>query len=208
MKHKTILIFDFDGTIANTFDVMIDLFNTIVSKYDIKPITKELLDTYLEIPLKKRIKAHGVKYRQVPFLVKDALSLHEPFLKQATPFEGMKEILTDLSKKYTLYIASSNKKELIESFLNTHNIHVFKKVYAKPTLFGKDKLLLSLLKKENLNIKDVLYIGDELRDIDACEKIHMDILPVSYGYDKPSFLKNNYKKDIMASPETLYQHLK
>ena len=208
MKHKTILIFDFDGTIANTFDVMIDLFNTIVSKYDIKPITTELLDTYLDLPLKKRIKAHGVKYRQIPFLVKDALSLHEPFLQHATPFEGMKAILTDLSKRYHLYIASSNKKELIESFLNTHEIHVFKKVYAKPTLFGKDKLLLSLLKKEKLNIDDVLYIGDELRDIDACIKIHMDILPVSYGYDKPSFLKKHYQKDIMASPEALYQYLK
>ena len=208
MKEKTTLIFDFDGTIANTFDVMIDLFNTIVSKYDIKPITKELLDSYLELPLKKRIKAHGVKYRQVPFLVKDALSLLEPFLKQATPFEGMKEMLFTLSKKYTLYIASSNKKELIETFLKTHDINVFKKVYAKPTLFGKDKLLLSLLKKENLNIKNVLYIGDELRDIEACEKIHMDILPVSYGYDKPSFLKKHYQKDIMASPDALYEYLK
>ena len=208
MKHKTTLIFDFDGTIANTFDVMIDLFNTIISTYDIKPITKELLDTYLDLPLKKRIKAHGVKYRQVPFLIKDALSLHEPFLKQATPFEGINDILTHLSKSYTLFIASSNKKELIESFLNTHEIHVFKKVYAKSSLFGKDKLLLSLLKKEKLNLEDVLYIGDELRDIEACEKIHMDILPVSYGYDKPSFLKKYYQKDIVASPEALYQYLK
>lgn len=207
IKKKT-LIFDFDGTIANTFDVMIDLFNTIVSKYDIKPITKELLDTYLDLPLKKRIKAHGVKYRQVPFLVKDALSLHEPFLKQTTPFEGMKEILTALSKTYILYIASSNKKELIQSFLDSHEMNVFKKIYAKPTLFGKDKLLTSLLKKENLQLEEVLYIGDELRDIEACEKIHMDILPVSYGYDKPSFLKRYYQKDIMDSPEALYHYLK
>jgi phosphoglycolate phosphatase len=206
--NKTTLIFDFDGTIANTFDVMIDLFNTIVSKYDIKPITKDLLDAYLDLPLKKRIKAHGVKYRQVPFLVKDALSLHEPFLKQAVPFAGMKDILKELSMSYNLYIASSNKKELIQSFLDTHEMNVFKKVYAKPTLFGKDKLLSSLLKKENLQLEEVLYIGDELRDIEACEKIGMDILPVSYGYDKPSFLKSNYQKDIMASPEALYDYLK
>jgi phosphoglycolate phosphatase len=208
VKHKTTLIFDFDGTIANTFDVMIDLFNTIISTYDIKPITKELLDIYLDLPLKKRIKAHGVKYRQVPFLVKDALLLHEPFLKKAVPFVGMKEILHALSKKYTLYIASSNKKELIQSFIDSHEMNFFKNVYARTSLFGKDKLLLSLLKKEALSMSEVIYIGDELRDIEACEKIGMDIIPVTYGYDKPSFLKSNYAKALMDSPESLFQYLK
>lgn len=207
MKHKTTLIFDFDGTIADTFDVMIDLFNTIVSKYDNKPITKELLDQYLDMPLRKRIKAHGVKYRQIPFLLKDALALHEPFLKHAVPFHGMKEILNQLSTRYTLLIVSSNKKDLIEAFLDTHDINVFKKVYAKQTLFSKDKLLLSVLKKESLNIKEVLYIGDELRDIEACNKIHMDILPVTYGYDKKSLLEKYYKQDMVDSPDALYQYL-
>ncbi len=81
MTHKTTLIFDFDGTIANTFDVMIELFNLIALKHQIKPITKELLDIYLDMPLRKRMKAHGVKLRQVPFLLKDAYANHETFKK-------------------------------------------------------------------------------------------------------------------------------
>lgn len=208
MTHKTTLIFDFDGTIANTFDVMIELFNLIASKHQIKPITKELLDIYLEMPLRKRMKAHGVKLRQVPFLLKDAYSNHETFLKKALPFENINKILTSLSESYDLYIASSNKKDLILSFLKTHDIHVFKKVYAKQTLFGKDKLHLSLLKKEKLFTEEVLYIGDELRDIESCQKIGMDILPVSYGYDKEALLKKHYQQVIMSTPQELYHYLK
>ena len=120
----------------------------------------------------------------------------------------MKDILEALSKSYDLYIASSNKKELIASFLKSHDINIFKAIYAKPTLFGKDKLLLSLLKKERLKIEAVLYIGDELRDIESCQKIGMDILPVSYGYDTLSFLQRHYNQAIMSSPEELYDYLK
>ena len=57
-------------------------------------------------------------------------------------------------------------------------------------------------------MSEVIYIGDELRDIEACEKIGMDIIPVTYGYDKPSFLKSNYAKALMDSPESLFQYLK
>jgi phosphoglycolate phosphatase-like HAD superfamily hydrolase len=70
-------------------------------------------------------------------------------------------------------------------------------------MFGKAKVLKELLNKENLNKDDCIYIGDEVRDIEACKEIGLRLVSVTWGYNVDSVLKA-YNPDFLANtPQAL-----
>lgn len=58
-------------------------------------------------------------------------------------------------------------------------------------IMGKEKTIKKLLTSHKLNPHEVIYVGDEIRDIKACRKIGIKIICVDWGYDAIEMLKIN-----------------
>ena len=111
-------------------------------------------------------------------------------LKEIPMFSGMDEVLEGLHKKgIRLLIISSNSSSNISKFLSMHGSKkYFKKIYGGVGLLGKSSALRKVLKSNKLSPEDVIYVGDEVRDIEAARDVDLDVVAVSWGFNDVSLL--------------------
>lgn len=65
--NQKVIIFDFDGTIADTIDAIIDIYNRIAPKYRCKTIKKEDRKKFQEKKPQELLKECGVTKLKLPF---------------------------------------------------------------------------------------------------------------------------------------------
>ena len=60
-----------------------------------------------------------------------------------------------------------------------------------------------IIKKERLELKEVLYVGDEIRDIHAAKNTGIHIASVAWGYNTVESLKKNKPEYLIYEPAEL-----
>jgi len=205
---KKVIIFDFDGTIADTLDMTYHIYTKMANQYGMPIISKEELQEYKKIPLKERLNRQGIPFYMVPKLLSKSKGYQEELEDEAVPFEAIIDVLNELSQKYELFILSSNHKKFIKRFLNRFGIDVFKKVYGKAALFGKAEAIKKVLKRQKYKKAEAIYVGDETRDIIACKTLGIDLVSVSWGFDDISLLKNEGATMIATEPKDIISFVK
>ncbi len=189
---KTV-IFDFDGTIADSIPsnaVILKVFNQIAGENNFKNITMEEIENLRNVGLYESIKLLKIPVLKLPFLarrVRKVLKVDETVVE---PIKNMPQVLNSLKKQgVSLGILTSNKKQTVEKFLKKHELEVFDFIHSQTNLFGKDKSLKSLLKKHKLDKNMVIYVGDEIRDIQATKKTGISMIAVTWGYNNKKGLE-------------------
>ncbi len=103
-------------------------------------------------------------------------------MAEVTPYPGIVRALQELKASgYNLGVLTSNQEHLVREFLEIHQYPPFDFIVSEKTLFGKDKALRKIMKKFDLDRSDVVYIGDEPRDIGASRKAGISVIGVSWG---------------------------
>ena len=116
-------------------------------------------------------------------------------------FPGIIEMLSNLKNNYKLGIVSSNSKENIIETLKKHNIeNLFEFVYSDSSLFGKHLVLKKMCGKNKINPHEVMYVGDEDRDIIAAKKIKIKTIAVTWGFNSKEKLSRENPDYIVDSP--------
>ena len=178
------VIFDFDGTIADSKMALLSSWNSLAKKYRFKEIKFDELDTLKKLSMKERSKLLNFPIYKLPIIIPQMYKLYRNAIHEVTLFDGVKDLLHELEKKgYKMTIISSNSKENIVGFLNRHNIESVTKILCSSNIFGKDKLIKKFLKDYKLKASEVMYVGDEQRDIVACKKTGVKMIWVGWGYD-------------------------
>lgn len=184
MKTYKHIIFDFDGTLANSVPIFLKIYNELATEKKFKPINAETIPQIRHLSYLKRAEYLGIPLYQIPFIIPVLYKKYKQNISSLQPYEGIFEFLTTLHQKgFTLDIVSSNSQENIIQFLENHNFTYFKNIFCSENFMGKDKVLKKLLKHTNYPIEQCLYVGDENRDIEACMKIKMDCAWVNWGYE-------------------------
>ncbi len=203
MQSK-ILLFDFDGTIADSADATVRVYNEIARKSNLQLLTRENLVVLRGGSFMDNMRYMKVPLFKLPFIansVRTAFKNEIPNLKVIEGIKGSLEILK--SKGYKLYIVSSNAKENIESFLEHNGIREFDDVYSVSNLLGKHLKIKSLIKTHKWNKASVMYIGDEVRDIEAAKKAGLASVAVTWGYNTEEVLAKNNPTKLLRKPAEL-----
>jgi phosphoglycolate phosphatase len=196
-----LIIFDFDGTIGDTGQVSLEVYEEISKRHGFQVLSPEEIEVYRSLPIKTRMKKMDIPLRRIPKLTKQSWRLLAEKIPHARPFEGIESLLEAIQEKeIPMIILSSNATANIQAFLKNNQFHYFDKVLGGAKLFGKEKTLKKLIKRYQLDMKDVLYIGDELRDIDSCQSLGLPIAAVTWGFDKRSLLKSAEPDYLVDTP--------
>ncbi|PAC27328.1 HAD hydrolase-like protein [Flectobacillus sp. BAB-3569] len=180
-KH---IIFDFDGTIANSVPIFLKIYNELATEKNFKLISAETIPQIRHLSYLKRAEYLGIPLYQIPFIIPVLYKKYKQNIQFLQAYDGIFDFLTTLQQQgFTLDIVSSNSKENILQFLDNQNFTHFKNIYCSENFMGKDKVLKKLLKATEYPLRECLYIGDENRDIEACMKISMDCAWVNWGYE-------------------------
>jgi phosphoglycolate phosphatase len=191
------VIFDFDGTLADSRLVLVSAWNLLAKKYNFKEMKLEELDAMKKLSIKERSKLLKLPLYKLPVILPQFFQLYRQSIKDIKSFNGIKEMLNGLEKKgYKIAVISSNSKENILYFLRHYHMNNIKEILCSSKIHGKDRLINRFLREKNLKPSEVIYVGDEHRDLVACKKTGIKMIWVGWGYDAEEIvdpLKPDYK---------------
>ena len=185
---KPTIIFDFDGTIADSMWVIISIYESLLQT----KVTSEQLEHVRNMSAMQVVKELKIPLWKVPKLITSGKKVMTAHMPEIQPCKGMPELLATLQKAgYDLRIMSSNSDENVHTFLAHYNLEgYFKSVDGSIGLFVKAPALRKIIKQYAIPHDQVFYIGDEARDIEGAKKAGVPIISVGWGYNSPVLLKS------------------
>ena len=200
MIHHT-LVFDFDGTIADTLGETRRIFNEIAPDYGIRQVEEHELDHLRHLTLKQLLSHLRIPKRRVPALISRGTGMMRGNITRLQMIEGMTEVIVEMRRHVRSFgILTSNATANVELFLQTHGLREnFDFISSTSKLTGKAKHLRAIRKTFSLRHEEMLYIGDELRDVKASQKAGIPIAAVTWGF--------NSRESLAAEkPDYLFDH--
>jgi phosphoglycolate phosphatase len=204
MEQDKTLVFDFDGTIADSIEVLVEIARRITMEYGYGEISRADIASLKQMSVYDGVEKLKIPLRKLPFLIAQGKKELSREIENVALIPGMKETLVGLKNKgFTLGILTSNSKENVTKFLRKNNLNCFSFIYSGRDLLGKDKVIRRMLSERRLARKEVIYLGDEIRDIEACKKIGVKIAAVSWGLSSREALERYEPDWVIDSPQEL-----
>ena len=196
------LIFDFDGTLADSFELVVDIAYGITG---IPKLSDEKVAELRRLPLMKARKALGIPLTQIPRIVFLGRKAMQERIGEVLPFPGIREVLDQLKEEgYHMLVMSSNSEGNVRHFLRTHDLeHYFDGVYGGIGVFDKAGAIKRVMKRNHLNKAESYYIGDEVRDAVSAQKVGIHAVSVSWGYQAREALEEHKPYAIADKPVDL-----
>src|SRR3989338_7645337 len=94
------IIFDFDGTIADTLDAGLPIYNEMARKHGFKEIRN--LEGLRSITLREFIKRHKISRLRFLFYLRELLKRLNKDMNIVKPYKGMDNVIKKLNKRYIL----------------------------------------------------------------------------------------------------------
>jgi phosphoglycolate phosphatase len=199
------VVFDFDGTIADSFNLSLEVGNRLAIEYGIEPVTPEKLERWRHMSSKEILSELNLPILHLPRMLRRfKAALREEVVN--FPFIlGMRETILELwDQDYVLGVVTSNSAETVRQFLNHQGLgHLFEFVESCPYYLGKQHVLRRLSQRHRLDLDKMIYVGDETRDIDAAKKIHVQSVAVTWGFNSPQALRDRRPDYLIDHPREL-----
>ncbi|NEW09227.1 HAD-IA family hydrolase [Paenibacillus sp. SYP-B3998] len=205
-KH---ILFDFDGTLVDSRALLVKLYNEMAVQHRFRIIQEHDLAALRSLSILERVERLGVPVLQIPKLAMDGRQRYQENIRMLQIVPGMKEVIARLSGKgIKCSILSSNSASNIRLFLKNNKLDgAFKEIISAKHVFGKHQSIRKVMKQWGVTPSQIIYVGDELRDIEACRKLGVPIIAVTWGYDAPGLLRSGSPDYVVHSPGELVKTL-
>lgn len=202
------IIFDFDGTIADTFPVVQKVMDKILAQHGIQKLTDAEIATMRNMSFKEVCKYVGISKLRLIVIIWQIKTVLKQHLTEIKPFLGMAKLLKELKEAgYQLDIVTSNSAETVKLFLERYNLSYFEHIRSCHHFLSKSREIKKLMKKRQVEQHKVVYIGDEIRDITAAQKSNIKVIAVSWGLNTVSGLQKAKPNFLVHTPVELAQTL-
>lgn len=207
MKYKT-LILDFDGTLADTKESIIETMKFVAHSFNIKNFDEKTIESLIGLPLKTTFEkaffldenlideATSIYRKQYNEIVIDTISL----------FDDVKDTLYDFHRKgIHLTVASSKGKEALIKILKKQQIYdIFSFVGGEEDAKNKKPspdIVHLIMDNYNYRPNECLVVGDTIFDIEMGQRAHVDTCGVTYGNNtkeklekqKPNYIIDRFR---------------
>jgi len=183
MKYE-LFIFDFDGTLADSYPWFSRNLNQAAEKFKFRKVRHDEQASLRKLHARQILKFLKISRWKLPRIINYMRKSMSRDIDGIELFEGVRELLWFLSDAgIKTGIVSSNNLSNVNSVLGgcADLIH-FKE--CGTSLFGKPRKIKVLLRNSGVSAQRTLYLGDELRDIEAARETGLDICSVTWGYNK------------------------
>lgn len=181
MTHRLVL-FDFDGTLADSFPWFIGILNEVAETFRFRPVADDEVEELRGLDARAIIARLGVPLWKLPMIATHMRQAQRRDIGKIHPFDGVPEMLRTLKDAgLTLAVVTSNSEENMRRVLGD-TARVFACTDCGASLFGKAARLRAVLRRTGIPAGSALFIGDEIRDADAARDAGVDFGAVAWGY--------------------------
>jgi phosphoglycolate phosphatase len=201
-----LFLFDFDGTIADTFEISHSILNQLALEFRFRTLAREELEHVRTLSTRDFIRHLGISSWRVPGISRKGLRLMQERIAEVEPIAGIPEVLEQLHRRgHRIGILTSNSETNVLDFIARHRLPYFHFVRTSSKLFGKAREMRRILKAEGIPAERVVYVGDETRDIEAAQETGLRMAAVEWGYNAPAALSALNPHHLLSHPGELLQ---
>ena len=199
-----LLIFDFDGTIADTFDVGFEILNKLAAEFGFRSIKLEDIEKLRDMRTRQVLKFLEIRPTKMSKIARRGAEELSARIEGIQPLPGVITVIQELrARGFQIGILTSNSPENVGIFLRNHDFNVFDFVRSSSKLMGKSREIKSIRKILRVPHSEILLIGDETRDVEAAHKAGVAIAAVAGGYNSKRALAAMKPQFLLDRPEEL-----
>jgi phosphoglycolate phosphatase len=199
VKYK-LAIFDFDGTLADTVPWLASVMDQVADRYNFNRLDGQDLEVLRDYDSRQLLKHLGVPLWKLPMIGNHMRNLMARDIEQIPLFDGVEDLLRGLSASGVLLaIVSSNSYANIRHVLGPETADLIGFYECGTSLFGKQARIRKVLRKSGCMAGHAIYIGDEVRDVEASRGERIAFGAVSWGCARVETLKAHRPNEVFTS---------
>ena len=197
-----LVIFDYDGVLADTLDDLIRFGQEACNQLGVQhAVAKEDLSNLEVMSFATYGRACKVPEPLIDEFVNISLSL---FAEKESPpaiFDGLSEVIQQLSTNHKIAVVTTNSSQNVQAFLTQHGLDTLvHAVYGVDTPGSKAQKISIARERFAENGEAVFMIGDALSDVRAAKEAGVISIAVTWGHQsletllrgEPDYLVNFY----------------
>ena len=183
-------IFDFDGTLADTFSWFIRQVDGVADRFGLQRVDLDELEQMRGLSARQLIERLGIPAWKIPLIARHVRKLARSEDNQINLFAGIEQVLACLADRgVRLAIVSSNAEQVVRRALGTSATSHVDLFACGASLFGKSGMFRKVLRRIHVPHEETICIGDEIRDAEAARAAGLAFGAVSWGFNHPDVLK-------------------
>lgn len=200
MPAYSLAIFDFDGTLADSFPWFCSVLDQTADKFGLRRVPPEEIPALRDRSSREALSYLGVPAWKLPAIATFMRGLFADGIASIPLFPGAADALAALHRSgMRLALVSSNAEGNVRTVLD--EAAQFIDHYAcGSSLWGKAGHFRSVLKAARISVNTAIAIGDEVRDIEAAREVKIAAGTVTFGYNsrraleaaKPDYLFDSH----------------
>lgn len=199
-----LVVFDFDGTLADSGQVMTECANQLAPRYGYEEI--EDWRMFRHMSMREVLKQHAkIPWYRLPFFIRNMKRAFEKEVTRVNLFPGIKEMLNELVGELDAGVLTSNQPVVVENLFVRNLVNGLRFVVGDVPLFAKTRALKKLVARHKQ--KALIYVGDEVRDVEACNALGIPIVAVTWGLNTRELLEKAGANYLVDTPKELLQVL-
>lgn len=188
MTYK-LAIFDFDGTLADSFDFFLASHNTLARRHGFAELDLARIDEYRGQEPRELMRSQGIPMWKLPFIAKDFMEMMARNAEGIRLFDGIADALHWLSASgVQLAIVTSNSLENVTRVVGNEMLKRMCHIEAGASMFGKRRRLERVLKTSKVARQHAIYVGDQATDAQAARAAGIAFGAVRWGYATATML--------------------
>ena len=203
--HKPTILFDFDGTLAETMMLIHTDFNRLSGTYGYDHFPEDKIEEYRHLSIHEFIEQVGIPKWKVPFIAIHARFLMHQDIHEVHPPAGLAEVLTRIheSGRYHMDILTSNRQKNVHKFLAEHAIDWFDEVHSTRSVLSKRRRVKKYIRQKKIDPQDLYYVGDTSVDVESARLAGAKAVAVSWGLNTAQVLERAGPDHLVDEPRQL-----
>ena len=203
-EARRCLCFDFDGTLVCSMDAAFNAFQIVGPQMGCNRLTRDELMAMRGLHVREVIRAMGIPFYRVPRLAKRMRAAMRAELLETPPVAGIAAVLERLvADGHRIGVLSSNGRDSVEEYASRHGLGGFSFIVGGAALLKKETALRRLIRRERIDPAAMVYVGDEVRDIEAARAAGIACAAVGWGYNAAERLQEARPDFFLGHPSEL-----
>lgn len=203
-KTKRLIIFDFDGVLADSFNTFYSLIQDGMKGIGISLTPNQYRDLFtgnVHQGFKDLIRDNKKYKLFTEFRNSNYDEYYYNKYQKVKLFPGVINFLKEMSRDYILTVASSGREDNIKNLLSENTVASLFSLILANTATSKEGMIKKILNKYQANPGQTFFITDTVGDIKEAKRIGLKTIAVSWGFHdkkrllaaKPDYIASDFK---------------
>jgi len=207
MKYP-LVIFDFDGTLANSLPCFLGIMRQLSDQNGFRKVEDHEVEQLRAFDVRQLMKFLEIPFWKLPGITRQFRQMMADQTDQVSLFPGIQQFLEQLTAAdVKLAIVSSNAKDNVQKILGPDLVALFSWMECEASIFGKRPKLRKVLRKSGLTSAQAIYIGDEIRDLQAAHAERLAFGAVTWGHTLREFFLPHGPQEVFETVELMSETL-